>query len=86
MEISRFWVEIWPTLPKLQLRYVLAACALVTAFNVTVGIFLGLFLTLILFAVEYSSITGVWPPKSVHKTASFGQQFNRVPHLLWSSA
>eukprot|EP00931_Biecheleriopsis_adriatica_P062596 TRINITY_DN37761_c0_g1_i1.p1 TRINITY_DN37761_c0_g1~~TRINITY_DN37761_c0_g1_i1.p1 ORF type:complete len:872 (+),score=175.65 TRINITY_DN37761_c0_g1_i1:152-2767(+) len=50
--------------------YVLAATALVVYANVTLGILFGLFLTLVLFAVEYSGVTGVIGEGSLVETRS----------------
>eukprot|EP00404_Azadinium_spinosum_P060862 CAMPEP_0180713200 /NCGR_PEP_ID=MMETSP1038_2-20121128/11765_1 /TAXON_ID=632150 /ORGANISM="Azadinium spinosum, Strain 3D9" /LENGTH=226 /DNA_ID=CAMNT_0022745489 /DNA_START=58 /DNA_END=735 /DNA_ORIENTATION=+ len=62
--------------------WVLALTALVTYANVTIGIFMGLFLTLILFAVEYSSITGVARTGSLRDYRSVAERSDVEDDLL----
>jgi len=61
---------------------VLCATAFVTVINISVGIFLGMLLTLMLFAVEYSGVTGVTRTGSLDEFRSMVERSNTENFLL----
>lgn len=65
---------------------ILALTAVVVVVNVTLGILFGLFLTLVLFAVEYSGVTGVIRSGTLRDVHSTVERSADEQHLLWQYA